>query len=615
MLAGLDLGKVNSMKNFLRNEDGYVALMFAIFIPVFLGMGLIIFDISRGNSARTDLQAAADAMALAAARELDRGPDSIQRALQAVEDLELLNTVGLLTLDNPVVELRSGEGLTVTFLSAIPDSDDDPIDAAWIAANAVTDEDAARARFVHVRAQSDDLRSFFPTPATLQRQTVPIAAEAVATRNIAVCDIPPVFVCNPFEEEGENLRERFLAGDLHARMIRLIPSGGNTAFPGNFGFLRVDRANSSVGTRQLNEYLAGRSAGVCFDDETVDTAPGRRAAVRFGYNVRFDLWAGSFRRAQDTYTPAPNVRKGYNYQYAGGSGSVPQGRVCRPDSPDSLAQMVEWGAFPANTSMIAPGGPGGVAGARIAAPGSYWAVGNYLETNYNNTSIPVTPATIGAWAEVSGLRPPGGFTQLVDPLRVSRYEVYRYEIEEHDGDLLEHLRRTGGSDRESGLPICWANRTGNDPEDMNRSRIGDPRLMTAAVVNCNALEGVSGQENDIPVEAWVSIFLTRPMMSPGGGSSGDDDEITQVADCLARNNQQGCTNQLRNAGICGQNESLEACEARLLQEEADRADSEEEAIAEETAGSTIDVEIVDVAESGIDGQLEEILRIESVLIR
>jgi Flp pilus assembly protein TadG len=61
----------------------YVTLM----LVVIVGMAALALDGARYMSLQTQLQNAADALALAGAAELDRLPDSEERALRAVQNL------------------------------------------------------------------------------------------------------------------------------------------------------------------------------------------------------------------------------------------------------------------------------------------------------------------------------------------------------------------------------------------------------------------------------------------------------------------------------------------------------------------------------------------------
>lgn len=164
-----------NMRNFFGSERGYVLILTLIFMPVFIGIGLLVIDIGRGNNAQQDHQAAADALALAGARELDGRSDSMTRAKAAMTQIS--NTVSFLTV-NPSTSTQtlsyttdSTTPFNVIFLRAIPTKtnadpasmvdDDKPIDLAFAQANvANTGEEA---EYVYVFSRTDSLRSFFST--------------------------------------------------------------------------------------------------------------------------------------------------------------------------------------------------------------------------------------------------------------------------------------------------------------------------------------------------------------------------------------------------------------------------------------------------------------------
>lgn len=489
------------MERFLKNEDGYMLVLFAIFIPVFLGMGLIIFDISRGNNARTDLQAAADALALAAARELDGGPDSINRAQAAMEESGLVNTVGLLTFDDPVIELRySGDGTTpfrVTFLKGIPEDDDEPLTPS-LTGNNVT-ANGEEARFVYVRAQSDDLRSFFFTPNNLEQQTVPIAAQAVATRRLGVCQIPPMFICNPFEREygpgRANLVRAYNDGRLHGRLLRLVTSEGNQIYPGNFGFLAIDGSTSA---NSLRDYFASPTP-FCFEAEpTLLTNPGNMTSVRQGLNTKFDIWDGALGNLRGTVQPAPNRRT----------------------------------FFPDNLHMDP------IRGGEIGR--GPWSFETHFEKNHGR------PPTTEEIVEMNS-RPEGASNDMDNVLGPSRYDLYRWEIEQTlalNGDYVRRIPAT--PEGMSGWPEEWEGFGTNDWDDLNFSRAGDRRAGVIAVVDCDT-QRASGKEQ-LRAHSYGKVFFANPALGAGrdlridvelfdiegSGSGGSLDEVLRIESVLVR---------------------------------------------------------------------------------
>ncbi len=497
------------MKRFWRDDSGYVLVLSLIALPMFMAMGLIIVDIGRGNNAHSDLQAAADAMALAGARELDGSADSIDRA-QAAMGL-LSNSVSFLGLTesnfNIVMTTASGE-FTITFLTDIPESDNTAITATYLEDNATTaGEDA---EFVHVRARSQDLNTFFFNPVSRLRQNVPVAAEAVATYRTAACDVTPLFICNPFESENIDLQDAFAGGRLHGRMIRLHPKGSDTAAPGNFGFLSVtgQNDNTTSSAAAIRDIFAGDENPTCYDAKTVTTKPGAATSIRQGINVRFDIYSGPYNNAAADYPPAANVRKGY-IPTNGANG------VCNAESvQDAMrraykgkpADYVEpapadWWAmgFSQNDTMLPPGS--GALGATIGS--GNWDIATYWEVNH--PSVTLTSEMLIEMNSRPGAQSPGASVP-------SRYDVYRYEIE---NDLVATASQGDGTPpkagtTENGLGQCSIASEGVPVESPTRTS-PDRRTVFAAIINCieNADEG--GGSNTYPVEAYGSLFLTRPM--------------------------------------------------------------------------------------------------------
>ena len=504
---------------FLRSESGYALVLTLLFMPVFIGMALLVIDISRGNNANSDLQAAADALALAGARELDGGVDSIDRAIAAMQNID--NTVSYLgrTDEDAAILLSFGaeddpDEYAVVFLSALPASDDDAIDFDQCVTNDTTSTtcatDQSEAQFIYVRAQSRDLSPFFGLffPGANPVTDVPIAAEAVATYLTAACDVTPLFICNPFEGPGgiDNLQTAFAAGELHGRLIRLLPRGNGTAFPGNFGLLSSAEGN---GVNTLRTIFATGGNRTCYEAGTVETQPGRPAAIRTGINVRFDMYDGPMNsnRNNAAYAPAANVRRGY----IAGSGN----NWCNatPTTNDTWTTR-----FPDNDVMLPPGT--GTSGASIGSNDD-WPLDTYWSVNHP-TRPALSTATLDEITSFPG-RPP------------SRYDVYRYEIESEPPSFQAYPNNLSGDTsagnpaapagqaaryRESGIPQC----TGVNPNTLSRSRDNDRRVIFAAIIDCLAQDAAGRSVLD--VNSFASIFLVNPMQQ--GGASVDDVGVIDV---------------------------------------------------------------------------------------
>lgn len=519
------------MRRILPDQDGYILVLGLILMPIFLGFGLLIIDIGRGNNAHSDLAAAADSVALTGARELDGGPDAIARAKDAMELIS--NNVSMLSRDasDPSIPLvyedKDNNEFTVVFLDDIPASDDTPIDAAWFSGHATTD--STEAEFVYVRVQSRNLDTAFLNPANLLRGSVPVAAIAVAKSQSAACDVTPLYICNPFEYKGNTyvgnqLQERFAAGDLHGRLIRLHPKGSQTHAPGNFGFLQVEGANdnTSASAKAIIDIFAGNSNPTCYENSRVTTKPGAATAIAQGINVRFDIYDGPFKNFNPDgnngfpISPAVNVRKGYlpeakrtgttvtfddckiekiSDDHLGNADGVDDGVYGFPDNgPDPLIDPNNENAY-----MEMPG---------LGVPGAYigygdWPIKTYMTEVYG-------AAVADTWEEDIPSSLPPLSSSNVGAAMPSRYDVYRHEIA--SGLYLERTVGTtaDGSELngESGAALCGPSKNLDATSDPDR------RVVFAAIIDCGEA-GDGGGNNTYNVNSYASIFLTRPVEGNG----------------------------------------------------------------------------------------------------
>ncbi len=79
-------------RNFLKNEVGAIAPLYALSLTALIAVGGIAFDYSRMASMDTELQNAADQAALAAASQLDGTEDATMRAENAARQMVLNQT-------------------------------------------------------------------------------------------------------------------------------------------------------------------------------------------------------------------------------------------------------------------------------------------------------------------------------------------------------------------------------------------------------------------------------------------------------------------------------------------------------------------------------------------
>lgn len=503
-------------KRFLKSERGYALILGLISLPLLLGLSLLVFDLSRATNAQTDLQAVVDAVALAGARELDGSPDSITRSKNAMTQVS--NTVSFLGLaaDSSIETLTyadaNGNEFNVIFMDAIPASDDDDIDQAWIDGHGTNDPTLAA--YVYVYAQTTDLETFFPMAvvnagaevlSSQEQNGLDIAAYAVATYSSSACDVTPLFICNPFETDpsvGGDLQTAFEDGKLHGRIVKLHPRGSTTAGPGTFGFLQVtgNNDNNTASADAIRDIFAGEKNPTCYGAGDVDTKPGAATSISQGINTRFDIFDGpyqNFNPNNTPYPPAVNVRKGY-VQASNGSPSP-----CNTEPSSDPSQATGFGD---NYTMVDPNptNPGAYIGSgdwNLTGADGYWTV------NHGTSTLPADLASSFPTAASPGTTMP------------SRYDVYRYEI---NNNLVGDTSPGG----ETGTPACYASKKGQD--DPDPSDDPDRRLIFAAIINCNA--NPPQGSSTLPVEVYASIFLVNPMQKDPANPSEDSTIDVEIVD-------------------------------------------------------------------------------------
>ena len=471
------------MNRFARHEDGYVLVLLLLMLPVLALMALLVIDISRGNAAQSDLVAAADAFALTAAQELDGLPDAVTRAEAAMAALE--NPVDFMdSAPGAARQVLAGTvaaGVVATFLTAIPASDDLPIDADWIAVHAT--RDGVQARYVQVVVTPPaGFLPFFNLPVVGSGGPMALRATAVAGPVTTACGVTPIFICNPYESATETLESVYFAGALHGRLVRLKPLSGGAERPGNFGFMTIPAAPdlSNASRKALSDVIAGAATNSCVSSTSVTTL-GDAVNIADGQDTIFDIYESRYRNTTALYPPAQNVRKGW----------IPNNRI-KPDyckmSPSDPALRYAWG-FPADSAMLPLAG--GAVGALMGQGG--WNIATYWQVNFGGALSAATRAAISSFAIIG----PDG---MILP---SRYNVYRHEIAQGlVGTFSQGGPGASGQNRESGLPLCAMG------QGVMPTTARDKRVIFAVVIDCLAHPALVQPR---PVRSFASLFMPTAM--------------------------------------------------------------------------------------------------------
>jgi Flp pilus assembly protein TadG len=451
MVGIASIGKciTRSIGRAYRDRGGSVAVYVTILLPFLIGGALLTVDAGRLHSLQTFLQAGADALALAGAAELDGHPDAITRADNAIANL-VTNKMRLGDAGTSNITVS-----TKHYLSSIPGSD----------ASAITSVnytiDPAQARYVQVTVTPANFTTIFPaTFLGVSSNATTTSATAVAGLNQAVCQMTPMFICNPYEGSNSSIFDAINDPAMRRRQIKLQAGNGGSSqyFPGNYGWL--DSPTIGNGAGALRDALASAAPNACFVQNAVSQKTGNITNANDALNTRFDLWSGPYNNANTTadYRPALNVRKGY----PPGNGSK---GACNPGAQNPSYALGRDPSFPYDSGRMGDGN---------------WDFDTYWNNNYPGVAKP------SSWSNSN---------------RPSRYDVYRYEISTvgSGNDLVAKQSAI----KEVGTPQCYSGGGLNDDPDR--------RVLYAAILNCSEFSINGNSAGPYPVLAYGKFFITEPV--------------------------------------------------------------------------------------------------------
>lgn len=499
------------LTRFGADQAGAVAAMYAIVLPVLIGVTAVGFDYGRMVSLDSEMQTAADNAALAAASQLDRRPGACARAATAAATL--VNNITLMS------NTGTGNAITVNNEAAC----DSTGKIRFFKDNIrtpVTDPNGLDARFVevHVNARA---AAYALTPLIGAFGSGAMNAAAYAGVGTAICRVPPVLMCNPEESAGNLNTELVFDADAKKGVgIRLVANDAYT--PGSFGFLDV----GANGAKALEVAIAWDvRPGECSGLDGVKIKTGVTASVMDAFNTRFDMPGNgqncpSYGGVSGTCSPSVNVRKdqvrGNNCNGNAWAPNAAQSgnfdtRNYRPTSAAvySSATTPDIMGFPRDLCH-AWGNVGNCASAYGGRIGTGdWDINAYWRSNYGANYGSQVPATYGSQ--------PKGYP--------TRYQVYRWESDKIVAGTLSGVIKNGQSSTKAYAQpqagVCLATAAspyGIAPGGTNVDR----RRISASVLNCNALKAKYGSLNNQVLETagYADIFLVEPTQARNKCDSG-----------------------------------------------------------------------------------------------
>ncbi len=279
------------MKNSKRERGSILATSAIGMLSILLAVGLGI-DISRFYLAKTELQNAADAAALAAVSALNTSPlgitKAVDRAVASMNNYDFNKTGVTFPRGNVLFAVN--------------------LDGQYMGEGAAQAQ-AANIRFVQVTTPNSDVGVSFAAPILGSTKTL----SATATAGFSV---PLNMFCNFLPVSVIDYGAPIAPGNTYT--FRSSP--GNTVSPGNYQILAV----AGSGGKDVRIGLAAgvdkcAAPGAVYE---VDTKPGVTAgAVRQGLNTRFDDYQTS-QVNPDDMPPDTNIKENITYdQYKTGSPS------------------------------------------------------------------------------------------------------------------------------------------------------------------------------------------------------------------------------------------------------------------------------------------------------
>ena len=165
-----------------QRQRGAVAIMFGLTLVVLFGFMALVFDLGRTYVVRTELQNAADAAALAGAKDLNQKLSGITQAIATVKAIGLENDTKF--------SFKGSTGVVIT--DAMISVSSCPYECTWTQASTIaSDAQAGDKTFLKVDIPSDNLATFFAGIAG----NATTRTYGLAVAGFYVREITPIGIC------------------------------------------------------------------------------------------------------------------------------------------------------------------------------------------------------------------------------------------------------------------------------------------------------------------------------------------------------------------------------------------------------------------------------------
>jgi Flp pilus assembly protein TadG len=295
---------LRTVKGKRRGERGNVMIMTAILaLGIVLAVGLCI-DVSRIYTVRTELQNAADAAALAAARELDSGAGGIQDAVTRATTI--VNNYGFNRAAITIATVEFSDSLNGAYVNS-----------------ATAQGNAANIRFVRVTTQSTATPLLFAIRALGNAHTESRTATAGMSAPInTICDFFPIAVAlDPAVQAGDG-SDGYPAPNT-TMSLKFVQGTGNSATLADKDYIILEvpdiNGNGSPETAVLSAGLTSicqtLNASIQFHMTPSANVNNGPRQITDGVNTRFNIYANGYGNAlvPSTFPPDSNVQQNITF--------------------------------------------------------------------------------------------------------------------------------------------------------------------------------------------------------------------------------------------------------------------------------------------------------------